>query len=280
MKTPAKLLIVAGLAVAVVGALALKKGKLSSDRNSTSDPKAAGPATEVAVLPPPGARLGIPRLVDVGAGRCIPCKMMAPILEELKKEYDGRLRVDFVDVWVNPAAGEPYKIEIIPAQIFYDAQGNELFRHVGFFAKEDILAKWKELGIDLNAPLAAPAPAAPRSEAPGSNQVVAYYFHGTVRCEACLKIERLSRETLEQRFAPELAARQLVFASVNYDVPSNQVYVTKYKLPYPSLVVVRGELRKDEQWKRLDQAPELVETPARLSEYVATEVGRFLREAK
>ncbi|MCY2952869.1 MAG: thioredoxin family protein [Planctomycetota bacterium] len=94
---------------------------------------------------------GLPRLVDLGAGKCIPCKMMAPILEELKKEYAGRLKVEFIDVWVNPEAGKPYGIKLIPTQIFYDAAGKERFRHEGFMAKEDILAKWKELGFDFNA---------------------------------------------------------------------------------------------------------------------------------
>jgi thioredoxin 1 len=91
----------------------------------------------------------LPRLVDLGATKCIPCKLMAPVLEELKKEYAGRMNVEFIDVWVNPDAGKPYGIEMIPTQIFFDAEGKELFRHVGFFAKEDILAKWKELGVDL-----------------------------------------------------------------------------------------------------------------------------------
>jgi thioredoxin 1 len=93
--------------------------------------------------------LPLPRLVDLGADKCIPCKMMAPILEELKTEYAGRLRVDVIDVWKNPDAGKEYGIRIIPTQIFYDASGKELFRHEGFFGKADILAKWKELGIDI-----------------------------------------------------------------------------------------------------------------------------------
>ena len=75
--------------------------------------------------------------------------MMFPVLDELKKEYAGKLEVEFIDVWKNPDAGKPYGIEVIPTQIFYDANGKELFRHIGFFAKEDILAKWKELGVDL-----------------------------------------------------------------------------------------------------------------------------------
>lgn len=91
----------------------------------------------------------LPRLVDVGAGKCIPCKMMAPVLEELKTEYAGRMDVQFVDVWENPEAGRPYGVSVIPTQIFYDAAGKELLRHEGFFSKEDILAKWKEAGVNL-----------------------------------------------------------------------------------------------------------------------------------
>jgi thioredoxin 1 len=91
----------------------------------------------------------LPKLVDLGADKCIPCKMMAPILEELKKEYPGKLDVVFIDVWKNSGEGETYKIRVIPTQIFYGSDGKELFRHEGFFAKEDILAKWKEFGYDL-----------------------------------------------------------------------------------------------------------------------------------
>jgi thioredoxin 1 len=97
----------------------------------------------------PAAQKKLPRLLDLGAGKCIPCKMMAPILEELKAEYAGSLEVVFVDVWQNKQAANEYGIQSIPTQIFYDATGKELFRHEGFFAKEDILAKWKELGVDL-----------------------------------------------------------------------------------------------------------------------------------
>jgi thioredoxin 1 len=94
---------------------------------------------------------GRPRLVDLGADKCIPCKMMAPILEELKKEYAGRLDVVFIDVWKDREAGKPYGISVIPTQIFYDAAGKERFRHEGFFAKQEILKKFKEIGVDLTA---------------------------------------------------------------------------------------------------------------------------------
>jgi len=135
MKTPVKLMILAALAVAVAGAVTLKRNKALTEPN----PASAAPA----------ATAKLPKLLDLGAGKCIPCKMMAPILEELRKEYAGRMEVVFIDVWEKPEAAKPYGIETIPTQIFFDAEGKELFRHVGFFAKDDILAKWKELAVNL-----------------------------------------------------------------------------------------------------------------------------------
>jgi len=105
------------------------------------------PATNAPATIP--ARQPLPKLLDLGANKCIPCKAMAPILEELKQKYAGKLEVEFIDVWKNPDAGKPYKIQMIPTQIFFDASGKELFRHTGFYGKDDILAKWKELGVDL-----------------------------------------------------------------------------------------------------------------------------------
>ena len=134
MKTPIKILIVAALAATVVAAVALK-GRGSVERGSVERGNGSGAA--------------LPRLVDLGAGKCIPCKAMAPILEELKKEYAGRMEVEFIDVWKDPDAGKAYGVEMIPTQIFYDASGKELERHTGFMGKEDILAKWKELGVEL-----------------------------------------------------------------------------------------------------------------------------------
>lgn len=112
--------------------------------------EAVGMAVTTGEPAPQGKAL--PRLVDLGAGKCLLCKMMAPILEDLKTNFAGRLDVQFIDIRENPDAGTAYGINLIPTQIFYDRTGKELFRHEGFFGKEDILAKWKELGIDLSPP--------------------------------------------------------------------------------------------------------------------------------
>ena len=110
-------------------------------------PAARGEGASVAVAT--AEESALPRLLDLGADKCVPCKMMAPILDELKIEYAGTFEVVFIDVWKNPDAAAPYGIKLIPTQIFFSAEGAELFRHQGFISREDILAKWTELGVSL-----------------------------------------------------------------------------------------------------------------------------------
>lgn len=87
-------------------------------------------------------------MVDLGAKKCIPCKMMAPIMEELEKEYRDKAAIVFIDVWVNPQAGGKFGIRVIPTQIFYDAAGKEVLRHEGFLDKAAIVAELKKLGVN------------------------------------------------------------------------------------------------------------------------------------
>lgn len=133
------------LALAVAGMLVVKHAGKKETSTSPEVVKGVESVSSNAVA----HEKALPRLVDLGAGKCIPCKMMAPILEDLKKSLVGKLEVQFIDVWENPEAGKQYGINLIPTQIFYDAQGMELFRHEGFFGKDDILAKWKEFGVEL-----------------------------------------------------------------------------------------------------------------------------------
>lgn len=103
------------------------------------------------------AKAARPRLVDLGAGKCIPCKQMKPILEDLTKTYSDQFEVVFIDVWEKQEEGAKHGIRMIPTQIFYAADGKELARHEGFMAKKDILAKWKELGFSLKEPTVTPS---------------------------------------------------------------------------------------------------------------------------
>ena len=85
--------------------------------------------------------------IELGADRCIPCKAMQPIMKEIAKEYSGKIQVVFYDVWKDPAPARKYRIQLIPTQVFIDQTGKEVFRHVGFFAKEEMVSMFKEKGI-------------------------------------------------------------------------------------------------------------------------------------
>jgi len=111
---------------------------------------AAGPAVQAPLASraaPEATKSALPRLVDLGSTTCIPCKEMAPILEELKAEFKGKVSVEFIDVNENVAAADAYKINVIPTQVFLDKDGQEVFRHEGFFPKADILAQFEKMGV-------------------------------------------------------------------------------------------------------------------------------------
>jgi len=132
-----------GLIVALVGAMsAVAVTQLILPLATAEDATATPAATQAS---------GIPKLVDLGSKSCIPCKMMAPILEELKKDYAGKLDVEFIDVALreNAKSAQQYAIKLIPTQVFLGKDGKELWRHEGFLSRDDILAKWKALGYDF-----------------------------------------------------------------------------------------------------------------------------------
>jgi thioredoxin 1 len=108
-------------------------------------------ATEVAAPPQPeAARKGVaalPRLVDLGRGTCIPCKQMAPILEELAREYAGRAIVEVIDLRDRPQAAGEYGIKLIPTQVFFDENGKEVWRHEGFLPRDQIVARFEGMGV-------------------------------------------------------------------------------------------------------------------------------------
>jgi thioredoxin 1 len=91
---------------------------------------------------------GMVTLIDLGAHACIPCKMMAPILAKLEKDYQGKAAIVFIDVWRDKSQAERFGISSIPTQIFYDSKGQEVFRHEGFMSEKAIIFQLKKLGVN------------------------------------------------------------------------------------------------------------------------------------
>ena len=157
MRPLARLAVLAAVVAAIAGALALKRATRAAEDTllpvsvmAEDVPEDPVPPSYVTTGP------GLPRLVALGAGKCIPCKAMAPIRAELRKEYQGVLALDFYDVWKNPDAGNHFGIRAIPTLIFYDAAGTELARRAGYMAKADILATMDRLGMHVEPAASAP----------------------------------------------------------------------------------------------------------------------------
>jgi thioredoxin 1 len=96
---------------------------------------------------PPVPTPGLVTMVDLGAHKCIPCKMMAPIIAEIRKEYTGRASIIFIDVWEHREQVPRFGIRGIPTQIFYDKEGREAGRHIGFMDKKRIMETLDKLGV-------------------------------------------------------------------------------------------------------------------------------------
>jgi thioredoxin 1 len=86
-------------------------------------------------------------LAEFGRGTCIPCKEMKPILEEVARDYVGRLNVMIISVDDYAALTREFRISAIPTQVFLDKDGQEVGRHIGFLPKKDIVASLARMGL-------------------------------------------------------------------------------------------------------------------------------------
>ncbi len=86
-------------------------------------------------------------MIDLGADKCIPCKLMAPVLGKLKKVYAGKATIVFIDVWKHKKQAKRFGIRAIPTQIFFDAGAREVFRHVGFMNEKTIRQQLEKMGV-------------------------------------------------------------------------------------------------------------------------------------
>jgi thioredoxin 1 len=93
------------------------------------------------------AQSPLPKLLDFGRGICIPCKKMAPILQELSEEYKGRVIIKIIEIDQDRKLTEANNIRLIPTQIFFDSQNKEVFRHEGFMYKEEIKKVFEKMGV-------------------------------------------------------------------------------------------------------------------------------------
>jgi thioredoxin 1 len=90
----------------------------------------------------------LPKMVDVGKTWCIPCKKMVAVLDEAERRYRGKAVIEFVDLEKDPGAADRYKIQMIPTQIFFTADGEEFERHVGYMPFEEVEKIFTKMGVE------------------------------------------------------------------------------------------------------------------------------------
>jgi thioredoxin 1 len=91
---------------------------------------------------------GMVTMLDLGATQCIPCKMMAPIMEKMGRVYKGKAAIVFIDVWEHHDQVQWFGIRAIPTQIFFNEKGEEVFRHVGFMSEKEIVKQLNSMGVN------------------------------------------------------------------------------------------------------------------------------------
>ncbi len=87
--------------------------------------------------------------VELGSVNCIPCKKMQPIMKSIEEKYKGLVKVTFHDVWKDETPAKKYGINLIPTQVFLDANGKELMRHEGFYPEDDIDKFLQSQGVNF-----------------------------------------------------------------------------------------------------------------------------------
>lgn len=95
--------------------------------------------------PPPRPK-ALPRMWDYGSDNCVPCMEMEKFLTPMIAEYAGKVDVRIINVYKERELTQRARIQIIPTQIFYDPDGKELFRHVGLYPRDSIIARFKQFG--------------------------------------------------------------------------------------------------------------------------------------
>ncbi len=112
-----------------------------------------------------------------------------------------------------------------------------------------------------------------------NNIVRVYYFHTTYRCPTCHKIEEYTKNAMLSSFSPEIKKGTIIWKVLNVEEPQNQHFVNDFKLFTKSVVVVDEQKGKQVRWKVLDRTWELVHEQSAFSDYIRSEVKRYLEGA-
>ena len=125
------------ITIAIIASIAL----ISCQKPSNPEPAAKPAVTNSAT-----AKI---KFLEIGSDKCIPCKQMKVVTENIVKKYGDELAFQYIDIYENKDVADDYKIQLIPTQIFYNPKGVEIFRHVGYFPEEKIDSLLQANGLKM-----------------------------------------------------------------------------------------------------------------------------------
>jgi len=111
-------------------------------------------------------------------------------------------------------------------------------------------------------------------------KVIAYYFHGSVRCYTCNMMEKYSRETIETYFKDQVQAGKLVFIPINVDEKNNAHFVNDYQLYTKALILSLVKDGKEIRHKNLDRIWQLAGNKQKFFDYVTSEINTLMKDAQ
>jgi len=111
---------------------------------TTADVRAAGGTFDAESV----SAKGTVTMINLESHACPACRRMVPVLEAIGKRFEGRVSVILIDVDKDPGQLDRFKTEYVPLQVFFNAEGKEVYRHVGFMPEEDIVAQLRKMGVE------------------------------------------------------------------------------------------------------------------------------------
>ena len=125
------------ITIAIIASIALISCQKQSNQSPAAKPAVTNSAT---------AKI---KFLEIGSDKCIPCKQMKVVTENIVKKYGDELAFQYIDIYENKDVADDYKVQLIPTQIFYNQSGVEIFRHVGYFPEEKIDSLLQANGLKM-----------------------------------------------------------------------------------------------------------------------------------
>jgi len=107
--------------------------------------------------------------------------------------------------------------------------------------------------------------------------IVVTYFTSDQRCKTCLKIEKLTRAAITEGFTDELASKEIIFQTINFDQPKNKHFVKDYQLAFKTVVVSERKKGKEQKWSKYDKVWELHDDQEKFSTYLQDGIRGYLK---